>query len=378
MTAKTKSSKSPSQNSTNKQKGNLVEEITAMLHGSPNVKVERNVFLPTLEDPKRKREIDVLLTSNVSGYSVRLALECKNEGKVLDVEYIDSFIGKLDDIGIPHQHGIFISASGYTSGATKRAKAKGIRTLVIAGLTKDRIASAVTEAWQYTIFLLPVVNKVSVITRASEADVQEITTFFNKDGAVCGFLPDLIWFKWKEGGIKPILGETEIEMQMPAGWQQIINGKFEPPAKLIANIEVIGYVLTLEGKVRQHSLIDSLTSKVEKFHLNADFDTTHHMEKKIAFKRFLSERKLQAYIGKHNGSKLINRVMLPRLHYLNRFYYPWSERVAGVIMKEQQDYEAGKIGTPATTTFYDIEGKDLRGVWEPIWQGHFKLWKSAS
>jgi len=101
--------------STSKQKGKLVERIAAMLHEGPDVKVERNVLLPPLNgDPKRKREIDVLLTSYVAGYPVRIAIECKNEAEKNDVEYIDAFVGKLDDVGIPHQHGIFISVSGYT------------------------------------------------------------------------------------------------------------------------------------------------------------------------------------------------------------------------------------------------------------------------
>lgn len=34
-----------------------------------------------LEERLLKREIDVLLTTEVSGYPVRLALECKNESK---------------------------------------------------------------------------------------------------------------------------------------------------------------------------------------------------------------------------------------------------------------------------------------------------------
>ncbi len=187
---------------TNKQKGNLVEEIAAMMHDCVGVKVERNVFLtPVNGDPRRKREIDVLLTSYVAGYPVRLAIECKNEAEVTGVEHIGAFIDKLDDVGIPHQQGVFISATGYTSGAIDRAKAKGIRTLALTGLTEDRLSAAVSDAWQYLVYLLPVIKQVSVTNHVAEAP-PEIFDFQNEQGELCGFLPDLIWFQWQNREIE--------------------------------------------------------------------------------------------------------------------------------------------------------------------------------
>lgn len=58
-------------------KGRLVEEIVEKMHADSNVKVERRAFLDPVGG-SRKREIDVVLTSNVGGYPVRLAIECKN------------------------------------------------------------------------------------------------------------------------------------------------------------------------------------------------------------------------------------------------------------------------------------------------------------
>src|SRR5688572_28897520 len=94
----------------NREKGKLVEGIVAMFHDDPNVKVARNVKLlgRTGTTP---REIDVLVTAGVVGYEVRIAFECKNEAKPIGAEYIDAFRGKLDLIGIPRQHGVFVSAS---------------------------------------------------------------------------------------------------------------------------------------------------------------------------------------------------------------------------------------------------------------------------
>ena len=97
-----------------KDKGRLVEQIVASMHEFSGVKVQQNVFMPTLGNARRKREIDVLLTSNVAGYLVQIAIECKNEKGVIGSPKIDAFVGKLSDIGIPTRHGIYVSASGYT------------------------------------------------------------------------------------------------------------------------------------------------------------------------------------------------------------------------------------------------------------------------
>src|SRR6185436_2122345 len=74
-------------------KGKLVEFIVASMHNSPGVKVETNVRLtPKNAKTKRKREVDVLLTSHIADYEVRLPIECKNYKKVIGVAMIGEFI----------------------------------------------------------------------------------------------------------------------------------------------------------------------------------------------------------------------------------------------------------------------------------------------
>src|SRR5947209_2491928 len=98
-------------------KGRIIEAIVASMHESDGAKVERNVKLPPLGSQEPTREIDVLLSSEVCGYPVRWAFECKNWKKRIGVEYIDAFVGKLQDIGIPAQFGIFVTTSDYSKGA---------------------------------------------------------------------------------------------------------------------------------------------------------------------------------------------------------------------------------------------------------------------
>ena len=74
MTAKSKKPEGRSHRSAAHRKGRLAEQIAAWLHAEAGVDVKSNVRLPSLHQ-NRHREIDVLLTSNVAGYSVRMAIE---------------------------------------------------------------------------------------------------------------------------------------------------------------------------------------------------------------------------------------------------------------------------------------------------------------
>jgi len=81
------------------------------MHQMTGVKVEQNVFLPAQDGSGRKREIDVLLSSQVAGHPVRVAIECKNEKEPIGVQKVGEFIDRLLDVGIPTQLGIYVSAS---------------------------------------------------------------------------------------------------------------------------------------------------------------------------------------------------------------------------------------------------------------------------
>jgi len=135
---------------TTRAKGDIVEQIIASMHEMPGVTVERNVFLPTQDGSGRTGEIDVLLSSQVAGYTVRVAIECKNEKHRVGVSEVNEFIGKLHDVGIPTQQGILVSASGYTTGAALRAKQVGIKPLVLKDVTND-LPISIREAFQSII-----------------------------------------------------------------------------------------------------------------------------------------------------------------------------------------------------------------------------------
>ena len=171
------------------RKGRVAEEIIARLYNAPRLSVERNAKLAPLNRSSRlKREIDVLLSSRiVSKPSERTAIESKNLSKKVNVEKIDAFVGKLLDVGIPHDHGIYVSTSGYTRDAIDRAIPAGIKLLTLTGLTEDRLDSIRTPASQFCVFYLAqltgftITNNVSVVTKT-----EELICFYDEKGEPCG------------------------------------------------------------------------------------------------------------------------------------------------------------------------------------------------
>lgn len=137
MSRKSKRRANSKKDRTRNDKGRLLEQIVAMLHKTEGVKVETNVFLqPKSGDPSREREIDVLLTGQVAGYPVRIAIQCKNYGTPITIGQIGEFRDLLEDVGIP-QCGIIVSVHGYQAGGIKRAKELGMKALVLEGLDES-------------------------------------------------------------------------------------------------------------------------------------------------------------------------------------------------------------------------------------------------
>ena len=146
-------------------KGKIVERIVALMHKYPDtsVKVEQNVRLPPLRNKTgRKREIDVLLTKDIAGHSVQIAIECKNEQRPIDTPAIDAFAKKLQRVGIPY--GIYVSASGYTKDAIENAAIDGIKTFTLKDLTEEVLYTSIVEAFQSVVYLFCQVVVVFITT----------------------------------------------------------------------------------------------------------------------------------------------------------------------------------------------------------------------
>jgi hypothetical protein len=358
--------KRPAPEGSSRAKGNIVEQIVASMHDTPGVSIETNVLLLALDGTGRKREIDVLISTQVAGYPVRVAIECKNENKPVGIEEIDEFIGKLQDIGIPLQHGVFVSASGYAGNAAVRAQRAGIKALVLKDITST-LPFLVREAFQSLIYLLATVTGMNVRSSVREGNTSEILFFRNEKGELVGAVPDLIWQDWKNGKIPPSLGNHTIKLTLPENWHQIVAGQTATVYEISATVKVTGHVISFPGTVQQYSLINALSEEAERFQLQAKFDPPSG---RYPVDMFDSEKDLQRHLDQMGPLRLsIGRFRIPRVVFNNIFWPPSKssvEKMAAFV----KDFEAGKGTSLQTITFSEIEGDDLSKAWEPIWDEH--------
>lgn len=350
-------------------KGNLIEQIIEHLHQDPDVIVGAKVKLPSRSNLKRRREIDVLVTGHILGRPMHLAFECKNYGERIGVGKIDEFKGKLEDVGIPFQYGIFVaSESGFTRDARDRASSLGIRLLLLEGLTADRLSIEVHEAFQSLVFLMLSVKHIKITNEASSGDALEMLFLRDKNDEVCGSILDLIWAKWRDGKIPTHLGQHQIEMEIPSGWRWVIGGQ-NMPSTANAVVEVTAHVIKVEGKAERFVLRDAMTGEIDRGRINTSFD-----DERTSFPvvNVDTEDELAAALDQTAVTRVtIGRIPLPRIRY--SIYWPPSGRV-WLELKSRSDelVRQGKWrpGILEGLPFEEFEGTDLSSVWEPIWAGH--------
>ncbi len=351
-------------------KGKIVERIAALMHDQPGVTVERNRRLSPVGGQGIKREIDVLLTGTLAGYRVQMAIECKNEATAIGSPMIDAFVGKLQYVGIPPQQGIYISASGYTTGAIERAKAAGMKTLTLRGLKDEDLLGSISDAFQSAIYLLLQVVNVTVTNTAPPTNASDKIGsfgFYHENGKLAALLPDFVWQMWRAERLPNLLGEHEVDLPLPSNLHQRVNGKVVETLALKASIRVIGLVVTLKGKAQEYTLVNAADETIEKILADVSFEAA---ESKLPVTAISSEDQLQAFLSRPRAVQLtLGRMRLPRIIY-GYLYWPPSERVMKMLKERWQAFEAGELSEPPVFTLQELEGTDLQTIWEPIWEEH--------
>jgi hypothetical protein len=84
----------------------------------PSVTISKNVKL-TGRITKKKRQIDVLIETQVLDSRIRIIVDAKRRKHPIDINDVESFIAMMSDVEA--HRGILISSAGYTSAAVARA-----------------------------------------------------------------------------------------------------------------------------------------------------------------------------------------------------------------------------------------------------------------
>lgn len=331
---------------TAKAKGNLLEDLVAMMHEVPGVLVEKRKKLPVLQgNKKRTREVDVLITSNVVGCQIQIAFGCKNEAKALDTLAVDNFAGILTDIGIPLQHGILVSIKGYTRDAQDAAKSRRIKTLLFEGLTADRLGQQINMALQSTVYLLVsqfTLNIFPYIEGASSNDPRFINAMLDSDDEPSPTqLMTCVWELWISGEIPATIGEHSvcIKPKSPeANWL------------VIADVTVTGLIASVPGTFSQSILKNTEAGTIDRVRISAKFD---EIKGPLILEPLNSEQALPDVFKKQQVT-VVTRVRVPRIVSNVGFWPPNEESTR----KVKALFEAGK-----PVTFEDVESPNIMEAW---------------
>lgn len=238
------------------------------------------------------------------------------------MEKIDEFKGKLESVGIPSHHGVFVSVSGFTADAMDRAGEVGIRTFLLTGLTPDRLAAEIQQALQSIVYLL--LETVSVvITSDAPGDQGDVMLLLEDDkGEPRGYVMDLIWAKWRDGHIPLVIGTHDIEINLLVGWQWAVERSGYTGAGR-ATVRVLGLVISTTGQSERYILTDAASGSVERLNVRSSF---HSEQRAFPITTVESEENLTAILNTPSVLTVtVGRIPLPRIRY-GPMYWPPSRR----------------------------------------------------
>jgi len=339
------------------------------LHSFKNVNVKTNVWLEPVSKSKRKREIDVLLTTSVLGYQVKFAFECKNYTKKVGVGKISEFVDKLNDVGLSPRYAFYVTRNGYTKDAIERSKEVGIKALVLSGLEEDGCSSKIIAAMQSIIFVLCRIKSWNIRVNKKQYD-DVYSPLFSKEGISLGLLPDIVWYTWQKGYPPLKLGDYQLNLFKDFEIYQIINDDKIKLEYINVQLEIFGLVLSVPGKANVHSLFSTDNVQPEKLQMKANFD----LENAISLLTFSNEQSLDDYLNNQNDLTLtIGRIKLPRID-IGHCYWPPSPTAIDKISKIGNDYLSGKIKEKPFFNRIDVEGTDINRIVDDIdksWVDYF-------
>jgi len=93
-----------------------------------DVNIEESKLLKDFRDGQ-KREVDIYIETKISGYPVKIAVECRDHKREMGKEWIDSLIGKFEYL--PIDKVIAVSKSGFYNSAINVARQSKIELLTL-------------------------------------------------------------------------------------------------------------------------------------------------------------------------------------------------------------------------------------------------------
>jgi hypothetical protein len=144
------------------------------------------------------------------------------------------------------------------------------------------------------------------------ADGDLAFSFWEEDDNITGWFSDLIVSRWRNGEIPTELGEYPLDLKLPQGWYQVLNGKVIHPSMMTAKVRVVAYLTEMRGKLEEFKLKEADTDKIEKLHVQANFDVLDKLIKSSHEEPILTEEELKK-LKKDATASIENRIRLPKI-----------------------------------------------------------------
>lgn len=142
----------------------LVSIIQEGIHEIEFAKVRLNVHLDN--NSGRKRQFDIIIDYELPQVEFRIAIECKNHKRPIQVSEIESFAGKCNRHPTIHKR-FFVSSGGYQSDAINAAKELNIELFKL-----NEITSLEVQSW-FTIEKLQLIIEIRAKNICLYVDVDE-------------------------------------------------------------------------------------------------------------------------------------------------------------------------------------------------------------
>lgn len=186
------------------------EELAASIQKelSPQAKVSHNVRLEGKRS-RTERQIDILVEQDVSPYSIRIVVDCKDHKDPVDVKDVEMFIGLVEDVGA--NKGAMVAASGFTPAAKTRAKDAGVDVY--------RLVDTKSTKWSAYVTIPCVMREAFIESfsftfrsigqcRIANCDFR-LMTLYRAGNTPIDCLHNLLLDKWDAGNIPSALGSYE-------------------------------------------------------------------------------------------------------------------------------------------------------------------------
>lgn len=158
-------------------------------------------------------------------------------------------------------------------------------------------------------------------------------------------------------------------MDLPPGWQWRLDGEVVPGSAR-ATVQVRGLVITIPGQAQRYVLSNASNGLPERAHIRGSFHTGSSREYPVIVVD--TEAELKELLSDSAVFRItLGRIPLPRIRC--KAYWPPSDRAVAVMLDRAYQIlrqSRGDFSLLSSITFAEIEGLDLRAMWEPITDGH--------